>query len=185
MHTHGPNEQAREVKDIVRFATSRMPNFVERVSSLRELETVRAKAEEWGLPLALVLSSSGGTSSSLKVRAIYLSARLFACLPACLPASASVYAPRIHTKALSTEYRRRLIVAEHKVGKGSEVAVHLKVSSFPAVLGFQAGAGGGLAPARLEKEPTFNRLDAFFRKLALRKPVLKKPAKDAAAKEEL
>ena len=56
-------------------------------------------------------------------------------------------------------------------------------AGFPAVLGFKAG-GGGDAPVRLEKEPTFNRLDAFFRKLALRKPVLKKPAKDAA-KEEL
>ena len=33
-------EQAREVKDLVRFATSRMPNFVERVGTLKELEAV-------------------------------------------------------------------------------------------------------------------------------------------------
>ena len=58
-------EQAREVKDLVRFATSRMPNFVERVGTLKELEAVQAKAAEWGLPIALVLSSSGGTSSTL------------------------------------------------------------------------------------------------------------------------
>ena len=144
-------EQAREVKDLVRFATSRMPNFVERVGTLKELEAVQAKAAEWGLPIALVLSSSGGTSSTLK--------------------------------ALSTEYRRRLIVAEHKAKKGSEVAARLGVAAFPAVLGFKAG-GSNDTPARLEKEPTFNRLDAFFRKLALPKPVLKKPATEAA-KEEL
>ena len=79
-------EQAREVKDLVRFATSRMPNFVERVGTLKELEAVQAKAAEWGLPIALALSSSGGTASTLK--------------------------------ALSTEYRRRLIVAEHKAKQG-------------------------------------------------------------------
>lgn len=147
-------EQAREVKDLVRFATSRMPNFVERVRTLSELEAVQIKAAEWGLPVVLVLSSSGGTSSSLK--------------------------------ALSTEYRRRLIVAEHKAGKGSEVAKLLEVASFPAVLGFKAGGGGGDPVVRLEKEPTFNRLDTFFRKLALSKPVLKRPEKvDAATKEEL
>ena len=145
------HEQAREVKDLVRFATSRMPNFVERVGTLKELEAVQAKAAEWGLPIALVLSSSGGTASTLK--------------------------------ALSTEYRRRLIVAEHKAKQGSEVAALLGVASFPAVLGFKAAGGDG-APVRLEKEPTFHRLDAFFRKLALPKPVLKKPATHAA-KEEL
>ena len=67
--------------------------------------------------------------------------------------------------------------------QGSEVAALLGVASFPAVLGFKAAGGDG-APVRLEKEPTFNRLDSFFRKLALPKPVLKKPAADAA-KEEL
>ena len=144
-------EQAREVKDLVRFATSRMPNFVERVGTLKELEAVQAKTAARGLPIALVLSSSGGTASTLK--------------------------------ALSTEYRRRLIVAEHKAKQGSEVAALLGVASFPAVLGFKAAGGGG-APVRLEKEPTFRRLDSFFRKLALPKPVLKKPAADAA-KEEL
>ena len=144
-------EQAREVKDLVRFATSRMPNFVERVCTLKELEAVQAKAAKWGLPIALVLSSSGGTASTLK--------------------------------ALSTEYRRRLIVAEHKAKQGSEVAALLGVASFPAVLGFKAAGGDG-APVRLEKEPTFHRLDSFFRKLALPKPLLKKPAAHAA-KEEL
>mmetsp|Transcript_3049 Transcript_3049/g.5968 ORF Transcript_3049/g.5968 Transcript_3049/m.5968 type:complete len:195 (+) Transcript_3049:231-815(+) len=147
-------DQAREVKDLVRFATSRMPNFVERVKTPSELEAVHAKAAEWGLPTVLILSSSGSTASSLK--------------------------------ALSTTYRRRLIVAEHKAGKGSELASLLGVDSFPAVLGFKVGfqMGSGDAPLRLEKEPTYNRLDTFFRKLALGKPVLKKPDK-APSKEEL
>ena len=83
-------DQAREVKDLVRFATSRMPNFVEKVASTKELAAVQAKAAEWGLPVALVFSKSSGTSSTLK--------------------------------ALSTEYRRRLIIAEHKASATSEVA---------------------------------------------------------------
>ena len=39
-------DQAREVKDLVRFATSRMPNFVEKVASTKELAAVQAKAAE-------------------------------------------------------------------------------------------------------------------------------------------
>ena len=123
----------------MRFATSRMPNFVERVSSAKELAAVQAKAAEWGLPLALVLSKSGATSSTLK--------------------------------SLSTEYRRRLIIAEHKAGSSSEWARQFGVTKLPAILGLRAGA----EPVRFEKEPTFNRLSTFFGKLALRKPVLKKP----------
>ena len=46
-------EQAREVKDLVRFATSRMPNYVERVKSADDLAAVQAKREEWGLPMVL------------------------------------------------------------------------------------------------------------------------------------
>ena len=176
-------EQAREVKDLVRFATSRMPNYVERVKSADDLAAVQAKREEWGLPMVLVLSTSGSTSSTLK--------------------------------ALSTEYRRRLLVVEHKADKGSAVAARFGVTKFSAVLGFRVpGSGDDEAPVRFEKEPTFNRLcapartispppdarfprplhavarvrfahrDTFFGKMALKKAVLKKPAKDGA-KEEL
>lgn len=146
-------EQAREVKDLVRFATSRMPNFVERVKTAKDLDAVQAKRDEWGLPMVLVLSQSGSTSSTLK--------------------------------ALSTEYRRRLLVAEHKT-EGSKLAERFGVSSFPAVLGFRAGEGLAAPPIQLEKQPTHHRLDAFMGKLALKKPVVKRPEKQGeAGKEEL
>jgi len=143
-------QQAREVKDLVRFATSRMPNFVERVKTVQELEAAQAKRREWGLPMVLIFSSSGATSSTLK--------------------------------ALSTAYRRRLLVVEHKAGKGgSEVARRFGVTAFPAVLGFP---GEQDEPVAFEKKPTYNMLDGFFRKLALKQAVLRKP-KPEAPKEEL
>lgn len=144
-------QQAREVKDLVRFATSQMPNFVERVKDAKELKAVQAKREEWGLPMVLVFSKSGSTSSTLK--------------------------------SLSTEFRRKLIVVEHKAGKDSPIAKQYGVQSFPAVLGFPppGAAEGAGAPLRFDKEPTYNKLDSFFRKVALKKPVMKKPAQ----KEEL
>lgn len=148
-------DQAREVKDLVRFATSRMPNFVERVANGKELAAVQAKREEWGLPMVIIFSKSSGTSSTLK--------------------------------ALSTEYRRRLLVVEHKAAKGSsEVASKYGVTTFPTVLGF-GPPGQDDTPTRLEKEPTYNRLDSFCRKVALKKPVSKRPQQPAAddLKEEM
>lgn len=148
-------DQAREVKDLVRFATSRMPNFVERVANAKELAAVQAKREEWGLPMVLIFSKSSGTSSTLK--------------------------------ALSTEFRRRLLIVEHKAGKGgSDVASKFAVTTFPTVLGL-GPPGQDDTPTRLEKEPTYNRLDSFCRKLALKKPVTKRPQQASAdeQKEEL
>ncbi|EOD36612.1 hypothetical protein EMIHUDRAFT_226114 [Emiliania huxleyi CCMP1516] len=135
-------QQAREVKDLVRFATSRMPNFVERVKTAQELEAAQAaKRREWGLPMVLIFSSSGATSSTLK--------------------------------ALSTA---DLCLA----GKGgSEVARRFGVTAFPAVLGFPAGQD---EPVAFEKKPTYNMLDGrvgFFRKLALKQAVLRKPKPEA------
>ena len=81
-------------------------------------------------------------------------------------------------KALSTEYRRRLIIAEHKASATSEISKKFGVTQFPAILGLRAEG----EPVRFDKkEPSYNRLDTFFGKLALKKPVLKKPQ----AKEEL
>jgi len=60
-------EQAREVKDLMRFAVSNMPNFVEVVKGEAALAALEKKAAEWGLPIALVFSQKPGvTSSSLK-----------------------------------------------------------------------------------------------------------------------
>lgn len=135
-------EQAREVKDLVRFATSRMPNFVERVKTAKEFDAVQAKRRDWGLPMVLIFSQSGSTSSTLK--------------------------------ALSTEYRRRVIVVEHKVGKGSEISAKFGVSIFPTVLGFQPPDSNDEQPTKFDKQPKYNALDSFFRKMALKKPVTKK-----------
>lgn len=58
--------QGREVKDLLRFATSKMPNYVESVGDT-ERAAFDAKAVEWGLPRILVFSDkAGATSSSLK-----------------------------------------------------------------------------------------------------------------------
>lgn len=158
-------EQAREVSDLVRFATSRMPSYVESVSSTAELVAFEAKAREWGLPRVLVFGKGGGsgqTSSTLK--------------------------------ALSAEYRRRVLIGE-RAQRNEEAVRRHAVSAYPTLIcikpaplvGGESGASGG-GELRFEgKDPTYRRLDSFLTKCALRKPVVKKPLQDAKehAKEEL
>ena len=64
-------QQAREVKDLVRFATSRMPNFVERVKTAQELEAAQAVpiSRAPTLPLPLSLSTSHHTHTHTHTRA--------------------------------------------------------------------------------------------------------------------
>jgi len=147
-------DQAREVPDLVRFATSRMPSFVEPVKGPAELAALRTKAAEWGLPLVLVFSNKAGQTSSL-------------------------------LKALSAEYRRRVLIGELKKASSAAAAEEYAVKTFPTLIGLRVGGEG--APLRFEgKEPTAGRLDTFIGKVALRKPVLKKPEQsDGGGKEEL
>ena len=49
-------DQAREVSDLMRFATGRMPNYVEFLESAKALAAFTLKAREWGLPRVLVFS---------------------------------------------------------------------------------------------------------------------------------
>ena len=140
-------EQAREVKDLMRFATSSMPNYVESVSGAAELSKLGAKANEWGLPRVLVFSDkTGATSSTLK--------------------------------AISAEYRRRVLIGELRAQRNRETVERLRVSSFPTLLCLPANSDE--PTHRFEgKEATYHRLNSFFGKCALRKPVLRKPiAKD-------
>ena len=148
-------DQAREVSDLMRFATSRMPNYVESLAGATELGTFAAKAREWGLPRVLVFSDKlGQTASTLK--------------------------------ALSAEYRRRVLIGELRAQKHADAVRRFEVRSFPTLICLPAG-GNDVPTLRFEnKEPTFRRLDTFVSKCALREPVLKKPAATAGGgKEEL
>ena len=145
-------DQAREVGDLMRFATSRMPNYVESVGAA-ELDGFGAKAREWGLPRVLVFSDKvGQTSSTLK--------------------------------ALSAEYRRRVLIGELRAQKHADAVRRFAVRSFPTLLCLPADGADEPTHRFENKEPSFRRLDTFVSKCALRKPVLKKPTA-TAAKEEL
>lgn len=145
-------EQAREVKDLMRFATSKMPSFVETVKTASELSALRRKAAEWGLPTVLVFSDKPGQTSSL-------------------------------LKALSAEYRRRVLIAELKKASSADAVAEFGVKSYPTLIGLRIGSE---PPLRFEgKDPTFGRLSSFIGKVALRKPVLKKPQAADPGKEEL
>ena len=148
-------DQAREVNDLVRFATGRMPNFVESLGDAAALAKLHAKAREWALPRVLVFSDkSGQTSSTLK--------------------------------ALSAEYRRRVLIGELRSQKHADAVKRYGVTSFPTLLCL-ATASDDQPTHRFEnREASYHRLNTFVSKCALKKPVLKKPAGAAdAAKEEL
>ena len=148
-------DQGREVSELMRFATGRMPNYVEAPADAAALAAFTAKAASWGLPRVLVLSSksSGSTSTTLK--------------------------------ALSAEYRRRVLLAELKAARHEALVKRHGVTSFPTLLCLPAD-GGDEALHRFEnKEASFRRLETFVSKCALRKPVLKKPAAAGDGKEEL
>jgi len=146
-------EQAREVRDMGRFALSLLPNYVEAVGGDAALGALLAKGREWGLPVVLLFSETSSTSSLLK--------------------------------ALSAEYRRRLLLGELKaVATGGVVAnaaaiERYGVTSYPTLIALKDGE----EVARFHKRKVSHfALDLFFGKIALRKPVTQKPM--AAAKEE-
>ena len=142
-------DQAREVGDLVRFATSRMPNFVEMLNHAPDLAAFDAKAMDWQLPRVLVFSNRvGQTASTLK--------------------------------ALSSEYRRRVLIGElREKGHADEVARY-DVTSFPTLLCLPPPKNDMLADAeplmRFEnKDASYRRLDAFVSRCALRQPHRTKP----------
>lgn len=156
-------DQAREVKDLLRFATGRMPNYVESVEGATTLQGFNTKAQKWGLPRVLVFTDKAGQTAST-------------------------------LKALSAEYRRRVLIGELKARKHAAAAAAFRVTSFPTLLCLSpetaAGSGEGAEHAlhRFErKEATYHRLNSFVGKCALRKPVLRQPvaARAAEGKEEL
>lgn len=139
-------DQGREVADLLRFATGRMPNFVEALKDVSALEAFHAKAREWRLPRVLVFSSKAGQTSST-------------------------------LKAISAEFRRRVLIGELRSKDHVRSIKQCAVGTFPTVLCL--GGEGEEATHRFEnKEATYHRLNSFVGKCALRKPVLKKPAKE-------
>ena len=150
-------DQAREVSDLMRFATGRMPNYVESLSTAAALSAFAAKAKEWGLPRVLVFSNKAGqTSSTLKS----LSAE---------------YRRRV----LIGEVR-----AQHlpEAAKAHGVSSFPTLLCFSAEAAASSAAPATAPSHRFEgKEPTFRRLDTFVgSKCALRKPVLRKPSSERA-----
>ena len=144
-------DQAREVSDLMRFASSRMPNYVEAIASAEALTNFHSKAAEWSLPRVLVFSDKAGQTSTT-------------------------------LKALSTEYRRRVLIGELRAKSHAAAVARFGVESFPTLVCLPSGADE--PTHRFEKkEATYRRLESFIGRCALRKPVLKKPA--AAQKEEL
>lgn len=153
-------QQAREVKDLLRFATNTMPNYVEPAVDAASLAKLEAKAKEWGLPLILVFSDkpAGATSSTLK--------------------------------ALSAEYRRRVLIGELRSKRSLEAVQRFGVTSFPTAICLASEGEATRETHRFEgKEPTYRRLDTFVSKCALRKPVQHKPqpkgTSAAARKDEV
>jgi len=145
--------QAREVSALSRFALGLLPNYVERVSGEEALAGLFGKAEDWGLPVVLVFSTSSGTSSLLK--------------------------------ALSGEYRRRLLIGELKADQNAAAMSKYSVQTFPTLLAFSSSTA---EPLRFEgKAPTHFKLTMFFDKVALKKAVAAKPQRAAPPerKEEL
>lgn len=86
-------------------------------------------------------------------------------------------------KALSTEYRRRVLIAEiRNVAKNKAIIDEYKVKNFPTLMAFKKGGEQVI----FEKKPTFNRLNNFFSDFALKKAVKgKKKKPEPETKEEL
>lgn len=77
-------------------------------------------------------------------------------------------------KALSTEHRRRLLVAEvPKIAATKQIAADYGVSEWPAVV---ALSSEGRDPVWFNKSATYHKLNNFFGKFALKAPVKGKTA---------
>lgn len=148
---------AREVKDLLRFSKMQMPNFAERVESADQLAKVLKKAEEWGLPLALLFSKSTSTSSTIKVLSAEFRRRLII-----VDVKQSTRTEALAKKYAVTSFPTLLAYPSNH--KQDEEPLRFDSS----------------------KEPSYFRLSTFFSKVALRKQVLSKAApREEPPKEEL
>ncbi len=112
-------------------------------------------------------------------------------IPVVLLFSDTTNTPMI-VKALSTQYRRRVIIGELKSWKSRDIAELYRVTTYPTLIGFYVehvrgdkfeGHHGEKTPLRFEKKrPSHLSLDLYLSKLALPKPVTSRPVD---AKDEL
>jgi len=134
----------RKAKDMKQFLDEQMPNFIEKVGGVKDLEAFQGKAQRNGLPQVLLFTSKAKTSSL--------------------------------TKYLSTEFRRRLLVAElYPTKKNKEIMDKYGVTDLPALIVIPAGKAEN-EPIRYDGDGfTRNKLFSFLSKYALKERVF--PAK--------
>eukprot|EP00750_Incisomonas_marina_P032456 INCI9181.4.p1 GENE.INCI9181.4~~INCI9181.4.p1 ORF type:complete len:144 (-),score=42.64 INCI9181.4:244-675(-) len=132
------------------FAVSKMPSFVERVKTTKNLDDFLAKADKFNLPKILLFTNK--KNSDLK----------------------PVY------KALSTEYRRRVLVAHVKESAtdAKEILKQFGLKKFPALIAVGAGHGGDVVDS-FKKKSSWNALNTFFFENALPKPYFDMPKEDS------
>ena len=141
----------RKAKDMKEFVDANIPNFIEKVNGMKDLQAFEEKAARNGLPQVLLFTAKPNTSPL--------------------------------TKYLSTEFRRRILLAEVKPTKpNKDIIDKYGIKDFPAVvvippIAKDSGEGGtsdGSAEAvRYEGEGfTRNKLQSFFSKHALKNPVI-------------
>lgn len=84
-------------------------------------------------------------------------------------------------KYMSVEFRRRLLIGEVKATKNNnDIIKQYGIKDFPKVVVLQDDG----TPILMEKKPSFNKLNLFFSKHALKKPVFGKVSERAANEEK-
>ena len=144
----------RKAKDMKQFVDVNIPNFLEKVNGVKDLQSFEEKAARNGLPQVLLFTAKPNTSPL--------------------------------TKYLSTEFRRRILLAEIKPTKpNKDIIEKYGIKDFPAMI---------VIPPAVEENSeaevvrydgdgfTRNKLQSFLSKHALKKPVIppkKKKESDA------
>lgn len=138
----------RKLAAMVDFAKSRMPHYISKINSEKELDTFIAKADKYALPKVLLFTKAKSTQAI--------------------------------TKALSTEYRRRALVATIKLSKVNmglikKYKVNTKENNVLMVL-----KDGDAAPAIYDsKKFDFKKAVKFLAPHALAKPYYEDEAAQA------
>ena len=144
----------RKAKDMKQFVDANIPNFLEKVNGVKDLQSFEEKAARNGLPQVLLFTAKPNTSPL--------------------------------TKYLSTEFRRRILLAEIKPTKpNKDIIEKYGIKDFPAMIVIPP-AGEENSETEVVRYDgdgfTRNKLQSFLSKHALKKPVIppkKKKESDA------
>ena len=142
------------------FVDANIPNFIEKVNGVKDLQSFEEKAARNGLPQVLLFTAKPNTSPL--------------------------------TKYLSTEFRRRVLLAEIKPTKpNKDIIEKYGIKDFPAMIvippAVEENNSAGTEVVRYDGDGfTRNKLQSFLGKYALKKPVIppkkKKESEDDGAK---